>query len=300
MIVSWGIAAFYSKADRLFFLCPTCFLAPAATIFQENNSHSAQRQQSRARVKVTTHHFIFLPPLRSKLHRAKHLALRDKEMETLESSNLQFALGSVHILSGPTGAGKTRRLGAYLRMKEELFEMGKDIKNVVFFYSVWQREYELMEQDGLVSEWIKGSPTNAEFLQAVQDSPCSIVVIDDGMAAINEEMLQIVTVSARHTKSTTFLLFQSLFPPARLGRQISLQAKYLHLFKNPRDRFQINVIAKQLCPIGSKFIVDAYMDATALPYGCLLIDLHQDTPESLRFRTNILPSEWPMIAYVKK
>ena len=36
------------------------------------------------------------------------------------------------------------------------------------------------------------------------------------------------------------------------------------------------------------------------PHSYLLIDFHQSTPDEIRFRTNILPHEYPPIVYVNK
>jgi len=38
---------------------------------------------------------------------------------------------------------------------------------------------------------------------------------------------------------------------------------------------------------------NAYLDATQAPYGYLLLDLTQNTNESLRFRTRIFPNVTP-------
>lgn len=52
--------------------------------------------------------------------------------------------------------------------------------------------------------------------------------------------------------------------------------------KNPRDKQQINTLARQISPENSRFICEAFKDATDKPYGYLLLDLHQTTPESFR------------------
>ena len=46
-------------------------------------------------------------------------------------------------------------------------------------------------------------------------------------------------------------------------------------------------------------MVEAFHDATASPYGYLLVNLKQDTPEILRLRTNIFPEEQETV-YVPK
>lgn len=49
------------------------------------------------------------------------------------------------------------------------------------------------------------------------------------------------------------------------------------LFKNPRDSSQVTHLARQMYPGRFKFVQVSLKDATAVPYGYLLIDLKQDT-----------------------
>lgn len=214
--------------------------------------------------------------------------------------DLRFADGSTHLVCGASGSGKTSRVKEYLKLRDKIFEYGVTIRHVIFFYSIWQEEYTRMQEENLVQDWVKGFPSNEQFLEKTQEHERTIVVLDDAMSHISRDLVEIVTVSARHVKATVFILFQSLFPPHPLARQISLNVKYFHIFRNPRENAQIQVLARQLKPQGYKFIVEAYHAATVKPYSCFLIDLLQSTPEYLRFRSNMLPFEWPMIAYVEK
>ena len=214
--------------------------------------------------------------------------------------DLRFADGSTHLVVGSSGCGKTTRIHEYLKRKDELFEYGEEIKHVIFYYAVWQSEYRDMQNEGLVQEWINGFPTSDEFQEKATQHPRSIVILDDAMSRISQELVQIVTVTARHSRATTFMLFQSLFPAHPLARQISLNVKYFHLFKNPRENAQIQVLARQLRPRGYQYIVEAYHAATEKPYSCFLVDLMQQTPDFLRFRSNVLPQEGPMISWVPK
>lgn len=217
-----------------------------------------------------------------------------------DTYNLEFADGSTHLMVGASGAGKTQRLSEYLELKNVLFENGSEISHVIFYYAVWQPAYTRMQEANLVQEWIKEIPSNEKFLEKASQHTRCISVIDDAMSHISRDFVEIVTVSARHSRCTTFLLFQSLFPAHPLARQISLNVKYFHIFKNPRENAQIQTLARQLKPHGYKYIVDAYHASTEKPYACFIVDLMQETPEMLRFRSNILPREWPMIAWVAK
>ena len=80
---------------------------------------------------------------------------------------------------------------------------------------------------------------------------------------------------------------------------MSLNAYYLVIFKNPRDQNQLATLARQMYPGNSKFLIEAFKDATQQPYGYLLIDLKPDTEERIRVRTNIFPDD-TQIVYVRK
>ena len=217
--------------------------------------------------------------------------------------DVRFPHGSTHLVVGPSGAGKTSRVVDYLQMKDDLIVGGKDIKNVVFCYAVWQPLFDKLRDEKVVTKWVNQCPTNEQFLELVNDykkDGGSIVVIDDFMGQISKDLVEIVTVSSRHTNTSTFLLFQSLFPANPLARQISLNIKVMHLHKNPRENFQLSVLARQLRPGNYKWILEAYHEATKMPFSCFIIDLLQSTPENMRFRSNLLPSEFPICVWGEK
>ena len=217
--------------------------------------------------------------------------------ECVKVYNLRFARGATHLVVGPSGCGKTFRTCAILRNKDKIIQGGKDIKNVIFCYAAWQPIYDNLRDDGVVTRFVQKKPSSSEFVKLVEnykDKGGSIVVIDDFMTQIDQDMVDIVTVQSRHYNTSTFILFQSLFPPNKLARQISLNVKYLHIHKNPRENAQILTLARQLSPGSSRWIVDAYHKITEEPYQCLLIDLTQDREEKLRYRSHYLPNEGPM------
>ena len=72
------------------------------------------------------------------------------------------------------------------------------------------------------------------------------------------------------------------------------------VFKNPRDAPQVTHLAKQMYPGRVKFVQEAFKDATSVPYGYLLVDLKQYTPEDMRLRITILPDDTVQYVYVPK
>ena len=58
-------------------------------------------------------------------------------------------------------------------------------------------------------------------------------------------------------------------------------------------------LAKQMYPGQTRFMVEAYSDATSQPYSYLFIDLKPNCPEEWRLRTGIFQGD-TMYAYVPK
>jgi hypothetical protein len=78
---------------------------------------------------------------------------------------------------------------------------------------------------------------------------------------------------------------------------MNLNIHYLVLFKNHRDAYQVSVLVRQTYPGRSKFVVEAYKDATKNPYGYLLIDLRPETDE---WYGDIFSDDDRQYAYVPK
>ena len=125
-----------------------------------------------------------------------------------------------------------------------------------------------------------------------------ILVIDDLMQQAKSSSIvsDIFTKHSHHKNISCICLLQNLFPKGVEMRNISLNANYIMLMKNTRDRGQIRHLARQVYPGRSKFLVDAFEDATMDPYGYLLLDFRNTTPEEIRVRSGIFPGE-KMVAY---
>jgi len=89
------------------------------------------------------------------------------------------------------------------------------------------------------------------------------------------------------------LITQKLFHQVRYCRNISLNAKYVVLLKNIRYINQFMFLARQVYPENSTSSYKAYIHATHRPYGYIILDLSQDTNDTLRFRTNIFSMDPP-------
>ena len=107
--------------------------------------------------------------------------------------------------------------------------------------------------------------------------------------------MRLIHKGSHHRNISVILITQNLFHEGRNCRDIYLNAKYLVLFKNVRDKRQFSHLANQVLPEDSTGLFKAYLDATKRTHGYLLLDLTQDSEDRHRFRTNVFPHENPII-----
>jgi hypothetical protein len=192
-------------------------------------------------------------------------------------------------VSGPTGCGKTDFVFRLLENADRMIAPSPE--NFFYCYDVYQNRFSkhphITFHEGLPDiEWFDGSRP-------------SLLVIDDLMDEANEGVVKLFTKVSHHRNVSVIFVTQNLFPKNKHARSISLNSHYFVLFKNPRDVGQFSVLARQMYPTSWQFAVDAFRDATRLPYGYLLIDLKPETDEKYRLRTTIFPGEYTHV-YLKK
>lgn len=120
----------------------------------------------------------------------------------------------------------------------------------------------------------------------------SLIILDDLLdKAYSSDVSSLFTKGCHHRNISVILITQNLFHQSAHSRDISLNTKYMVLFKNLRDKNQITFLARQVYPEDWRSFYKAFQDATRKPHGYLLIDFCQGTNDLVRFRTNIFPSE---------
>ena len=80
-------------------------------------------------------------------------------------------------------------------------------------------------------------------------------------------------------------------------RNIGLNAHYIVLFKSPRDKQQISMLARQINPGRVQEFIRSYEDATNRPRGYFMLDLKPTADDQQRLKTNILPGEIEMFLH---
>ena len=165
-------------------------------------------------------------------------------------------------------------------------------ERVTWHYGEWQSAYENLDIPNLYLE--EGLPTSFDA------SKRNIVVLDDLMAETDEHLTNLFTKKATTVIIPLYISCKTCLKKNKESRTISLNSQYTVVFKNPRDVSQMTTLAKQMYPGLVKFVQEAFADATSTPYGYILVDLKQDTPEDLRLRTSILPDDAVQYVYMPK
>lgn len=217
--------------------------------------------------------------------------------------NIQFKTSFNCIVHGASSSGKTTWVKNLLSQRDKLFST-TPVK-VFLFYNINQQIYEEMKKAKLVDEMINISnnfPTYDEvtkFVHPYKDVGGSLVIFDDMLTQLTPDFERIFCNLSHHENASVIFLSQNLFYNDKIYRTLSLNTHYFVFMKNDRDKLQISILARQVCPGNSKYIVDAYQDATKRPYSYLITDFRSDTPPSIKVRTNIFPSEFPTICYLE-
>jgi hypothetical protein len=92
-------------------------------------------------------------------------------------------------------------------------------------------------------------------------------------------------------------IVQNIFHQGKEMRNISPNAHDIVLFKSPREKQQISMLAKQINPGRVQEFMRSYEDATSRPHGYLMLDLKPTTDDQQRLKTNVLPGEIAMFLH---
>lgn len=191
------------------------------------------------------------------------------------------------MIAGPTQSGKTTFLKKLIDECQTLIKPAPDL--ITFCYSQYQKSYDQFSKK-IPIEFKQGLPSIEDF----DPSKNNLVILDDLMTECENDpsISNLFTVDSHHKNISVILITHNIFSKGKHTRTISLNSHYMILFNNPRDRSQINHLARQMYPKNSKFLVEAYDDAVDnKPHGNLLIDLKQGTDKNLRIRTGIFENE---------
>lgn len=191
-------------------------------------------------------------------------------------------------IAGPSQSGKTSFVLKLLDHRDEIFKC--DINRIVWCYGIYQPKLNVLLQS-------KGYILHQNIIDVSNIQPYDIVVLDDLFqeSKNSQDVTAMFTRAAHHKPCFIIFIMQNLFPPGKESRTRSLNTHYYVIFKNPRDKSQIEFLARQILPRQAKTLIEIFEAATEKPHSYLFLDLTQECPEEYRFRSNLFDK--PMIIY---
>ena len=207
----------------------------------------------------------------------------------------------------------TEYIHTFLKMKQEASGFPSNVKSTeeqnIYIKEYFENEDILLESSNIVKNpgirKVSKIMLNSEFKKGLDEIDDlnnfqeNLLIFDDLMNECqnDKDILHLFTRGSHHKNISTILLTQNLFNNGKYSRTMSLNCHYLIIFNNPRDKSQISYLSQEMFPLNSKFLIEAYEDATSKPYGYILIDNTQICDENLRIKTNITGKN---IIYIRK
>ena len=190
--------------------------------------------------------------------------------------DIRFPLARSMIVAGPSCSGKSHYVTHVIQNAGQYFDTPP--KCILWYYGEVSPHPQL---SGV--QYRRGLPSEEEVENMYQ----CIVVLDDLMweSRSSDIVGNLFTRVAHHRQCFIIHITQNIFQGGKVTRTQSLNAHYLVLFKNPRDKLQLLYLARQMYPRQEGFVLDSFKNATQRPYGFLLFDLNASTPDEIRIRT---------------
>ena len=140
-------------------------------------------------------------------------------------------------LAGPTQCGKSTFI--YNLIKTSRKKYSHKPGKFFVFYSVWQDLYNQMAKLNTGIEFFAGMP-DADFIhEAVDPNRNDTIILDDLAQNLNKSTVEMFNVLSHHMGCNVCYIVHNLFQKGPFFREISLNSKYISIFKNPRDSSSI-------------------------------------------------------------
>ena len=189
---------------------------------------------------------------------------------------------------GPSHSGKSTFILQLLDNRHKLFHCTTN--RVIWCYGIYQHDLNTILQQ-------RGYITHADIIPTSDIQPNDIIVLDDLLQESkgSKDVTAMFTRAAHHKPCFIIFVMQNLFPPGKESRTRSLNTHYYAIFKNPRDKSQVEYLARQILPRNPKALIEIFEDATQKPHSYLFLDLTQECPDQYRFRSSLFDK--PIIIY---
>lgn len=200
--------------------------------------------------------------------------------------DIRFKTGSALTVVGPSLSGKTTFIEHLVSYSDVLFD--KSFSSIHWFcaFQPYKKLDNVIYHDTIP--------------KMEQIKPNSLIIVDDFMQELSNsnEFTNLLTKGVHHLPCTLIYITQNLFQNVKDSKTRRMNTAYLILFKNPHDKSQIQYLGRQMFPRDKDFLVKVFDHVTKNKrFSYILLDLHPETNEKVKVRTNILPFEYPPIVF---
>lgn len=196
------------------------------------------------------------------------------------------------MLCGSTSSGKSTFVRNLIRCAAEYDIFDRPLGTVYFFYKAEQQAMDDMAGD---VHFIQDMPTMSWLETHLGKPPkegrdkVPTIIIDDQQNDISTDTATLFSVGSHHYDCNIIFIAHTLFSGKNhVQRDMSLNTRYLLIFKNPRDPSTVTNLGKQIFPGNVSKMVEIYKAATKPAYSYLFIDFDQRTADDMRLRSHML------------
>ena len=138
-------------------------------------------------------------------------------------------------------------------------------QRIIYCFSIWQKTFDELLLNIPSIEFKQGLID----VQEIDKDVLNLVIIDDLMNELKDDatLSEFFTKGSHHRNMSVIFMTQNLFVEGKQMRSVSLNAHYLIVFKNPRDKAQFACLSRQMYPSKQKFLIECFENATQGPYG---------------------------------
>ena len=191
------------------------------------------------------------------------------------------------LICGSSGSGKSRFLEKLIDTPA-IWE--KPMQKIIYCYGIHNSTVDYFAQhhpEVILNEGLPRNLSNPHEIFSPQQT--NLLLVDDLSTETqsSRDFTNFMIRSSHHCNCCLISVEHFLYGDSKERR---LQSPHWHqciLFKNQRSMHQIGILAKQSSIADTKTIKYAYSDATQKPYGYLIMDFRNETPEQLRLMSNV-------------
>ncbi|KAK2566248.1 hypothetical protein P5673_009720 [Acropora cervicornis] len=107
----------------------------------------------------------------------------------------------------------------------------------------------------------------------------------------DKQVSALFTKYSHHRNITMIYLCQDILPWVKYTKTINRQARYIVVFKSPRDKLGMKNLLLQAFPKRWKDVMDVFDRATRRPFGYIMLDLHPALDDRMRVFADLLHKE---------